>query len=80
MCRCVIDSPVFTIAYGALNEFLSHLDRRFRVEGAEHGPMARDMFESIRGDSVSTRALVEDSAQQAFLVRCRLWDGVVEQI
>ena len=59
---------------GLLHEYL---DRHIQVDGADHGPLARRMVESVCGDSRELWSEALTAAEDALRARIQLWDGAL---
>ena len=59
--------------------FAYYLERHIELDGASHGPWARDMLTALAGQGESNWKRATIAAKQAITSRIRLWDTVLMQ-
>lgn len=72
--------PNLTREQPGLERFRDYLDRHIEVDGDMHGPMARQLVNSLCGESSRKQDEARAAAEQAVRSRIAFWDGIVEQL
>jgi hypothetical protein len=67
-------------AGGGLNDFKYYLDRHIVIDGDEHGPMAKQLLESLCGTEEAHWQVAEQAAVSCLKSRRQLWDGICDVI
>jgi hypothetical protein len=67
-------------AGGGLDDFEYYLDRHIVIDGDEHGPMAKQLLESLCGTEETHWQVAEQAAVGCLESRRELWDGICDVI
>lgn len=65
---------------GQWSTFRYYLERHIGNDADKHGPMARDLFGRLCGNSAALKAEALETARRCLLARIALWDDVSRQI
>ncbi len=65
-----------TTAASRFERLRFYLERHIEIDGAAHGPKARELISALCGDDPVQWAAARDSAERAIYDRIHFWDGV----